>query len=248
MSRLLKGDLDDTDLRAELPRLLAAVRGAGDQPLDPLFAALASRDPVALAEVVCGPRAAGDARVIRAALPYLAPLETALSARGLYPRLVDLAGDAAPEVLAVAAQRHPAAAWLVPLSRRVEAFAPGCTHLRAAAGHACFAAICHAHADAGNLDALVCVAGETGRAEPAAALTTVNRPAAIHAAAAALAADPQSPIVAHLAGVWGPDPDDLVSQLLPHLRSRAAAEALLRHARHLPRAAARLRAVLPGMV
>jgi hypothetical protein len=248
VSGLLDGNLDGLDLRTELPRLLATVRDAGGHPLGPLFAALARKDPVALAEVVCGPRAPGGAAVARAALPHAALLEAQLSPRGLYPRLLDLAGEAAPEVLAVAAARHPAASWLVPLSRKAEAFAVGITHLIAAANHPAFAAVCVAHAEAGHVDGLVFAAAETGRAEPAAALLALDVGAALRAAGAALDRDPASPVLAHLAAVWGPEPDALFARLIPHLRGRAAAEALLRRARHLPRTTDVLRAVLRGMV
>ncbi|MES2639214.1 MAG: hypothetical protein V4850_07010 [Myxococcota bacterium] len=248
MSRLLDGDLVGLDLPAELPRLLAIVRDAKDRPLQPLFAALATKDPVALAEVVCGSRAPGGATVVRAAFPHVAALEATLSPRGLYPRLLDLAGEAATEVLALAAARHPAANWLVPLSKKAETFAVGLTHLMAAAPHPAFAAVCRAHADAGHVDGLVFVAAETGRAEPAAALLGVDLGAALRAAGAALDHDPTTPMLAHLAAAWGPEPDLLVVRLIPGLRSRAAAEALLASARHLPRTAATLRAVLRGMV
>ncbi len=248
MSGLLDGDLEGLDLRVELPRLLATVRDAGDRPLEPLFAALAARDAVALAEIVCGSRAPGGAHVVRAALPHVAALEATLSPRGLYPRLLDLAAEAAPDVLTVAATRHPAASWVVPLSKKAEVFAVGLTHLMAAASHPSFAAVCRAHADAGHLDGLVFAAAETGRAEPAAALLGVDPQVALRAAGAALDRDPASPVLAHLAAVWGPEPDALMVRLLPLLRSRAAAEALLAACRHLPRTATTLRAVLRGMV
>ncbi|MDP2317022.1 MAG: hypothetical protein Q8P41_29285 [Pseudomonadota bacterium] len=248
MSRLLDGDLEGLDLRAELPRLLATVRDAGERPLAPLFAALSTQDPVALAEIVCGSRAVGGATVVRAALPHVAVLEAALSPRGLYPRLFDLAEEAAGDVLALAASRHPAASWLVPLSKKGETFAVGLTHLLAAAVHPSFASACRAHADAGHVDGLVFAAAETGRAEPAAALLAVDVNAALRAAGTALDRDPTSPMLAHLAAVWGPEPDALIVRLIPGLRSRAAAEALLASARHLPRTAATLRAVLRGMV
>lgn len=247
MKDLLTGDLAGLDTRAALPDLLAAIRGAGDAPLEPLLGALAERDPIALAEVVCGSRAPGGPRVARAALPHVATLERTLSPRGLYPRLIDLAGEAGIEVLAVACARHPAASWLMSLSRKVEPFAPGATHLLAAASHPSFAAVCHEHAAAGNHDALVIVAGETGRAEPGAALLNVAPHLAFRAAAAALDHSPRAPVVAHLAAVWGPDIEELLLRLIPLLRSRLAAEALLTEAAHAPRAARTLRAILPGM-
>lgn len=248
MSDLYAGDFGGRAPRSLLPELLEAVRAAGDRPLAPLFAALAEHDPIALAEVVCGGRAPGGAPAARAALPHAAALEATLSPRGFYPRLVDLAAEAAVEVLAVAAARHPAASWLVPLSRKAEAFVPGLTHLVAAAAHPSFAAACRAHAEARHLDALVFAAGETGRAQPAAALLAVDLDAALRAAGAALDRNPESPVLAHLAAAWGPEPDDLILRLVPHLRSRPAAEALLARARHLPRTASTLRAVLRGMV
>lgn len=245
---LLDGNLDGVEPRVALPQLLEAVRDAGDRPLAPLFDALAARDPVALAEVACGSRAPGGAAAVRAALPHVAALEATLSPRGLYPRLLDLAGEAAVDVLAVAAARHPAASWLVPLSRKAEVFGVGLTHLIAAAPHPSFAAVCRAHAEAGHLDGLVFAAAETGRAEPAAALLVVDVDAALRAAGAALDRDPTSPVLDHFAAIWGPEPDDLLARLIPHLRSRAAADALLARARHLPRTASLLRAVRRGMV
>lgn len=244
---LLTGDLDGIDTRRALPELLEAVRTAGETPLAPLFAALAERDPIALAEIVCGSRAAGGGAIARAALPHAAVLERALSARGFYPRLIDLAGESALEVLSVACTRHPAASWLLGLSRKVEPFAPGATHLLAAARHPSFASVCHEHAHARHFDALVITAGETGRAEPAAALVPVDLAFALRAAAAALDRDATSPVVPHVAAVWGPDLDELLVRLIPLLRSREAAESLLLAARHSPRTSLLLRAALPGL-
>jgi len=255
---LYAGEIGDLDPRAEMERLLAAVRDAGDRPLAPLFGALAAAHPVALAEVVCGPRSPGGEAVVRAALPHIAVLEETLSPRGVYPRLAELAGDAATAVLATAAGRHPAASWLIPLSRRVEREQAGATHLFAAGAHPAFAQVCRMHAEVGHVEGLVLAAGATGRAEPAGALLAVHLDPplrgepiplepALRAAAAALDANPGSPVLAHLAAVWGPEPDALVARLVPRLRQRASAEALLAGARHLPTTSALLRAVIPGM-
>jgi hypothetical protein len=241
---LTDGDLDGV----ELPRDLDLVRGALQAAADPapLLWAIAARDSVALAELVCGSRAVPGAAVARAALPFVEALEAKVSARGLYPRLVDLAGAAAGEVLEIAAGRHPSAGWLVPLSDRVEGPRAGMTHLRAAAGHPAFSSACHAHAGAGHVEALIEAAGELGRAEPAAALVEVDEEAAVRAAAAALDAG-ASDVVALLAAAWGPEPDALVRKLVPRLRTRSAAETLQRDARHLPITSKLLAAVLPGM-
>lgn len=241
---LTDGDLDDVELPRDLDLVRGALQGAADPA--PLLWAIAARDAVALAELVCGSRAVPGAAVARAALPFVEALEAKVSARGLYPRWVDLAGDAAEEVLEIAAGRHPSAGWLVPLSDRVEGERAGRTHLRAAAEHPAFAAACHAHAAAGHVAALATIAGELGRAEPAAALVEVDEEAAVRAAAAALDAGAPD-VVAMLAAAWGPEPDALVRRLVSHLRTRAAAEALQRDARHLPITAKLLAAVLPGM-
>lgn len=256
---LLDGDLGDLDPRHEMDRLLAAVREAGDRPLAPLFAALARSHPVALAEVVCGPRSPGGDGVVRAGLVHVEVLEKALSPRGAYPRLAELSVDAGTAVLATAARRHPAASWLLQLSRRVEREQAGATHLFAAAGHPSFAQACRMHAEVGHVEGLVLAAGATGRPEPAAALLAVHLDppgradphlpldAALRAAAAALDADPRSAVVPHLAAVWGPEPDELLTRLVSRLRRREAAETLLAQARHLPRTRGVLTAVIPGM-
>ncbi len=256
---LYAGDLGDLDPRNELERLLTAVRDAGEQPLGPLFAALARTHPVALAEVVCGPRSPGGEAVVRAGLVHIDVLEAALSPRGAYPRLAELGGEAGTAVLAVAAHRHPAASWLLQLSRRVERENAGATHLFAAAGHPSFAQACRMHAEVGHVEGLVLAASGTGRPEPAAALLAVHLDpparanpmlpldAALRAAAAALDANPDAAVMAHLAAVWGPEPDDLLVRLVPRLRRRDAAEALLTRSRHLPRTRAVLTAVIPGM-
>lgn len=243
----LAGDLTGFDPRRDLDALLAQVREAGDRPLGPLVAALAADQPLILAELACGSRAPGGPALIRAVLPHAAVLERALSPRGCYPRLVELAGEAAAEVLEVAAARHPAAAWLVSLSRRVEGPGAGFIHPRAARAHPAFAQVCRLHAEAGHHEGLVRAAAATGRPEPAAALLPHSEDAALRAAAAALDARPDAPVPAHLAAEWGPEPDALFARLVPHLRSRAAAQALHRACAHQPRTRALLDVVIRGL-
>jgi hypothetical protein len=183
----------------------------------------------------------------RAALVHAEVLERQLTPRGFYPRLVKLSGSAAVDVLRTACTRHPAAAWLVQLSERVEGELAGETHLVAAAGHPAFPSACFAHAEAGHAEGLLRAAAATGRAEPAAALLAIDRPRALRAAAAALELDPDAPVVAHLAAAWGPEPDALVARIVPLLRSRAAAEGLRLQGRHLGQSARLLDAVMRGM-
>lgn len=243
--------IDHLDLRRDLDTVLSIARDvANDDDASALVDAIATRDAIALAEVCCGPRAPGGPALCRAALKHAAILEKQLSARGFYPRLAELSAITAGDVLLVAATRHPAAGWLVALSKRIEVDLAGETHLVAAAAHPAFATACRAHADAGHREGLIAAARRTGRAEPAAALLAaswIDPTPALRAASAAIETNPDAPVVAHLAAVFGPEPDGLTRRIVPLLRTRAAAEALFTHTRHLPHTRALLLAVIPGM-
>lgn len=231
--------------RDELDTILRSARALED-PRE-LYAMLANTAPIALAEVACGARAPGGPTHARAALLHAETLEKQLTARGFYPRLAELAGEAAPEVLAVAARRHPAATWIIKLSRKIEGPQAGFTHLVAAAGHPSFTQACVAHAEAGHIEGLVAAAATLGRPEPLGALLAVDPAVAARAAGLVLNTNPNANVVAWLAAGWGPEPDQLVARVVPHLRTRAAAEALLSWSRHLPHTLRMLRAVIPGM-
>lgn len=239
------------DPRQAVEQILSAAHSI-DDPTS-LLAMLAEKAPVALAEVCCGARAPGGPKWVRAALVYAAELEVQLTPRGAWGRLIELAGDAQdPDgaslaALRIASERHPAASWLLKLSRKVEGPQAGFTHLVASAGHPSFAQSCFAHAEAGHLDGLLRAAAVTGRPEPAAALVGFDLVAAAKAAGAALETNAQCSIVAHLAAVSGPEPDLLVAKIIPHLRWRATAEALRAQSTHLPHTTRVLGAVIPGM-
>jgi hypothetical protein len=210
---------------------------------------LASRDALALADLVVGPRSRASSGLISAALEVIEVLEGAVSPAGLYRRLLDLAGGAGPDVLEVAASRHPAASWLVHLSRRVEGSEAGATHLRIAAGHPAFTAACWAHADAGHIRGLICAAALTGLPEPAAALAAVGEvEAAAEAGVRALERTPESPVVATLAAAWGPDLTPILRSAVGHLRTRDSAHALRNQCAGYPAVAALLNTVARGMV
>ncbi len=247
---ILQGRIDGLDLRLQTDLLLDAVKQAEGRPLGPLLDALAVADPLALAEVVCGTRSPGGAALILAALPHAERIEAVLSPRGAWPRLLELGGaEAALPVLTTAARRHPGASWLVALSRKVEGPRAGLAHLSACSHHPAFAQACRNHAEAGHVEGLVLAAGATGRAEPAAALLGVDRfDAMLRAAGAALDTAHDSPIIAQLAAVWGPEPDDLFVRVLPILRKKQAAESLRSHCRHLPKTARLLDLIIRGMV
>ena len=235
MSALLLGDLS----QIVLPRDLEMVREVADEAarrgasLDALYEALAFDEPLALLELAAGPRAVSGAASVRAALPLVAIMERHMSPSGLYQGLCMVAEDAADEVLAGAARRHPAAGWLVRLADRVEEI-PGRAHLRAAIEHPAYPAICWAHARAGHRQALL-EAAESGRPEPAAALLAAGADReALRAAARALAAEPECPIVPYFAAVRGPEVGDLLAELIPLLGGGPAEAALREQALPLP--------------
>lgn len=217
-------------IRERIERLLID----GEDPL-PTIADLAGRNPIALADLVVGPKAIRNSAWIGAALTVLEPLESSLSPNALYQRLAELAPDRSIDILTAAARRHPGASWLVAFSRRAEGQHAGRTHLLMTAGHPSFTQNCWAHAAGGHLPGLVAVASETGRSEPAAALVAAGHlDAAAHAMVACLEAAPNSPVVAMIAAVWGPDPTPVLRLALPHLRSKELAQTLRRHCQGYP--------------
>jgi hypothetical protein len=244
---LLSGDLGDLDLKQNLELLRTVVRDAGEAPLEPLLAMLASREPAVLADLVCGPKSPGGARLIRAAFSQVDVLEKMLSPRGLYPRLVDMSAEVAPEVLQLAIDRHPTAGWLVALSRKVEGPLAGSMHLLSTLENPAFAQLCHAHAEAGHLKALAFVAVSSGRCEALAALFGVDPDLTLRTTGELLDHWPSAPVVPYLAELWGPEPDLLVLRLLSRLRSRAAAQELLLQCQQLPRSRAMLELLLRSM-
>jgi hypothetical protein len=192
---------------------------------------LATRNPIALADLVIGPRAPRDPRWIQAALGSIDVLEEALPPNGLYRKLVALCPELQTDILEMAARRHPAAGWLIELSRNIEGQQAGLIHLTASAGHPSFTQNCWSHAAAGHLPGLIAVASQTGLPEPAAAIVAHG-----HLEAAAIAmvrtidCAPDSPVVAMVAAAWGPDMVPVLRKMLPHLRSRSTAIALAHQA------------------
>jgi hypothetical protein len=219
------------------------------EDIDATLNDLAERDPVALADLILGPRASAEPRLIQAAMSVAEAMEQAVAPHGLYRRLMDLAGAAGPDVLEVAARRHPAATWMVQLSRRVEGREAGLTHLMAAAGHPAFTAACWAHAEAGHRRGLIATAAATGLGEPAAALAALgDLDGAAEATVRILDRKPESPVVATIAAAWGPDVRPILHRAVSHLRTRETAEALRTQSTRYPRIAAMLERVARGMV
>lgn len=248
MNRLLDGDLAGVSLPRDLELVRQAARDglARGSSLVPLITALATHAPMALTDLALGPKALRHADAVRAFLSNIAALEGVASLSGLYRRLADLAPETAMAVLETAAERHPAASWLVTLAEQMEV-PPGQTQLRACRAHPAYAALCFAHAAAAHRHALMTEAAQ-GRPEPAAALLAAgDESGAIEAANLALHAAPRSPVVPWLAAVGGPDIGPLFTRMVPHLRSREAAEAILIDLAPFQEARALLSAVARGM-
>jgi len=248
MNKLLAGDLRGL----ELPRDLSVLRrdaetalGRGDS-LDSLYGALAAEHPIALGELVYGPKALTGESAVRSALKVVEVLEKGLQPKALYPRLAKLGKDAAPEVLEAAVNRYPEAPWVLKLGSKLNVV-PGLNHLERLLAHPTFEAACFEHAQSGHFEALLQVAKE-GRPEPAAALLSVGaEDAAIKAADFALSRLPEANVIAWLVATGGLEIDDLLCRLLPHLKSRQAVSLLLARSAPFPKTHARLRILLPAV-
>lgn len=247
---VLAGDLTEVDPKSQLVRLrdLVAAACAADVDLEPLFRALELEAPIALTDLAVGPRAPQGERLVRAAMAVVETLEAQLSAGGLYRRLVVLAGDHSVQVLALAAQRHPAASWLVALSDKAREPTPGLTHLLAAAKHPAFVQACWDHASAGHADALVQAVVQTGRPEPVAALLARERlQHAVQAAVVLLEAWPGVAVAPYVAAVWGPDTDAFWLRAVSQLRSAQGVDALSAITDDCPRTQAMLAGLRRGI-
>ena len=248
MNRLLSGDLRGL----ELPRDLSILRRdaeqavAAGQPLDALYGALAGEHPIALGELVYGPKALRGEMAVRASLKVLETLEKNMQPKALYPRLVSLEESTATDVLDAAIARHPNAPWLTVLSKKLNVI-PGLKQLTTEVDGGQFSTACIAHARRGHHEALLALATK-GHPEPAAALLLVgDNASSIKAATLALRTRPEADVIAWLSAAGGPEIDTLLCRLLPHLQSKSAVEALHQKSTPFPQTHARLRAILPAV-
>lgn len=218
------------DPRAEPGWLRSGLRERHAAGLDcrPILTSLASSDPVALAELLVGPRA--DPALVPLALLTAPVLEDALSAPAVYRRLADLAGDddaVLNEIVRHLVLHHPKKSWAVTLCRRVP-LGQGCVHhLLALETSADFADLCVAYARRGERHGLVEVAVATLRPEPLAALAAAEqREALVDASVAVLRAKPDAPVAAWLAAAWSPTPDHLLRDIAARVGGGTAAALL----------------------
>jgi hypothetical protein len=230
MKPWLRGDLSGVDPRTEMGLLRDAVLGGAHrgEDLRRFWAALGKLDPVACAELAAGPRAVPHRVAVEGALTVVDVLEQVVAPSGLYFRLADLAPEAGPTILETAARRHPAADWVVRLSRKYDP-TPGQIHLQVNAKGARFADACGACARGGLVQALGAVGEETGSPLPAVSLCRARRiEACVEVAARTLDTHPAAPVVQWLAAVYGPEMVGLVSRIAARLSNPAAVERVTR--------------------
>ena len=237
-------------IREALPKIREHLRTAIDdgQSIESDLALLAEREPIALGELVVGPKATPHTALVLAALSQIEVLEASIMPKALYQRLLSLGPDAGYEILEVAIRRHGEAAWLVPLSVQVEGEDAGLRQLRAVADKPAFIGLCEAYVQAEKYQALIRLAGNLRRLEPVLALArTVDKNPSAQGAAALICADPEQHVVAWLGAIRGPDLDDLILAMIPHLTTPAGVRALLIQARGCPRALRRLTVVCDSL-
>ena len=241
----------DLDPRRDLSLIRERIQQqlANDEDPGPTLRDLAARNPIALADLVIGPRAPRDVRWVKTALASIDALEEAIAPNGLYRQLIKLCPTLQSEILELGARRHPAASWLIELSRNIEGQQAGVCPLIASAGHPSFTQNCWAHAAAGHLPGLISFAARTGKPEPAAALAAhLHLDAAAHAMLRALEHSPDAPVVAMVAAVWGPDMEPILRRTLPHLRSKSVATALQKQSQGYPGFSTLLATIIRAMV
>ena len=246
--RFIDGDLQGLELPRDLPILRSEVEGAlaSGLSITSLYKTLGETHPMALSELVVGPRALRGTLAAEASLVVLEVLETALGPKALYPRLAKLHPDFGPQIAEAALACAPKAVWAKKLGDEFR-IVPGLQELNALKGTDQFEEACHIHARLGHWEALNEQAA-LGSLEPIAALVVAKQhKAAVRAAAALLENHPTADVTAWFAAAAGPACEGLICQVIPHLRSRSAVESLLLRASAYPHAESLLRTLLPAV-
>jgi hypothetical protein len=226
-------------LPSDLPKVIAAIEEelAEGHPPIAILKGLEALDPLALVDVVIGPRAPSSPHLVPAVSAVISTLESVVPVSPLYQRLVRQSGAARGEVLRLAVSRHSDASWLIALSRLAEGEQAGRIHIAAsgALSAADLTALCRAHIEAGHRAGLVAAARELAAMEPVLALLEIDD---LHYASAGILAllevDPDAGFVERIAARWGPGIAPLLAAALAHVSSHGAAALLGRYTRWYP--------------
>ena len=230
-------------IREALPRIREhlSARVESGESVEEELALVAEHEPIALGELVVGPKAIPGPAMVLAALRQSETLEGSIAPKALYQRLLALSPESGLDVLEVAVSRHPEASWLVALSIQIEGEDAGLRQLRVVVDRPCFIGLCEAYARASTGGGLIRAAGLLRRIEPVLALAREDPAAPVaRAGAALLCADPEQPLLAWISAIRGPDLDDLVLAMIPHMTHPAGVRALRSQAGNCPRALRRL--------
>ncbi len=233
-------DLLALTLPDDLPKIITAIEEklAASQPPTAIFRGLEVLNPLALVDVVIGPRAPGGAAMVPAVAAVIDTLESVVPVGPLYRRLVRQARAGRGGILRLAVTRHHEESWIIPLSRLAEGTQAGHIHLTEAAEHCtpqALTGLCRAHIEADHRAGLVTAARKLARMEPVLALLEVDD---LHYAAAGvvalLEAAPDGGFVEQIAARWGPGLAPLLAATLSHVASHTVAERLGHYTRWYP--------------
>ena len=239
---------DEVDLRLHLAAVQAGIEARLRQgmPCEGSARRIGGRDPLALTELLLGPRAVARSDWAELRVSVIDLLEIGMRPSALYLRMAALAPGEERAVLELAVRRHRDGPWLRTLSGRVEGPMRGYTQLQAHLDSPELPALCAAWYGAGGRAALIALASTPPRLVPLAALAAVeDRDALIEAAAAGLTHSPTAPVPAWLAALWGPDIDLLMRDIISRIDAAPARAALHPWLRGCPQALATLRTMTP---
>lgn len=210
-----------------------------ERDLSDFWRGLARTDPLTAADLALGARA--TPALATSALVILDAMEPVFPGSNLYHRLATLLPERAPDVVRLAADRHPTAPWLLALSARHDPL-PGVLHLRAAAAAGVLSEAARLWAEASpDVRGMAAVSAALGTLEPTLALLRARKPAgAARCAAALLEAHPTAEVLPALAALYGPDLDDFTQQIAGLMTATEARAALRTAASGLPKTRAAL--------
>ena len=236
-------ELLEQPVRAALPQIRAHLEEQIQQGADLTedLATIAAKEPIALGELVVGPKALPGPAMVLAALSQVETLEASIAPKALFTRLLSLSPESGLEVLQLAVTRHGDASWLVPLSVEVEGAEAGLRQLKAAQEGPGFIGLCEVYAEAGHTGGLLRVACASGCLEPLMALARyADEDTIARAAAGVLCRDPEQAVLAWIVAIRGPMLEPIVMKMIPHMTAASGLRSLREQLCSCPRARLRL--------